>query len=110
MSKYTLPFVKSSANGEFIVVQGGGGEFRKVPLHWVDLVMEIISRSVMVGVMSTLSAKSVSVLLKNDLAGRKVIAEPKIVMKLVTSDWEDWKGDFWRDSLAGWFEPRPVRW
>ena len=85
MSKHTLPFGKSSAIGEFIVIQGIEGGFRTVPLHLVNLVSNVVSGSVVVGVLDTLSVKGVSMLLGNDLARGKVIAEPDEVMEPVTS-------------------------
>ena len=83
--KDTLPFDMSSVTGEYVIVQGVEGGFINVPLHRVNLVSDIVSGSVVVGVMETLPAKGVSMLLGNDLAGGKVIAEPKVVMEPVTS-------------------------
>ena len=85
MSKRTLPFGKSSATGKSIVIQGIEGGFRKVPLHRVNLVSDVVSGSVVVGVLNTLPVKGVSMLLGNDLARRKGIAEPDVVMEPVTS-------------------------
>ena len=85
MSKHTLPFGKSSATGKSIVIQGIEGGFRKVPLHRVNLVSDVVSGSVVVGVLNTLPVKGVSMLSGNDLARGKVIAEPDVVMEPVTS-------------------------
>ena len=85
MSKHTLPFGKSSATGKSIVIQGIEGGFKKVPLHRVNLVSDIVSGSVVVGVLNTLPVKGVSMLLGNDLAGGKVIAESDVVIEPVTS-------------------------
>ena len=110
--KDTLPFEMSSATGESVIIQGVEGGFINVPLHRVNLVSDIVSGSVVVGVMGTLPAKGVSMLLGNDLAGGKVIAEPKVVMEPVTSAEtekieEEIPGVFpsWR-----WLKLRPVRW
>ena len=83
--KDTLPFDMSSATGESFIVQVVEGGFINVPLHRVNLVSDIVSGSVVVGEMKTQPAKGVSMLLENDLAGGKVIAEPKVVMEPVTS-------------------------
>ena len=85
MSKHTLPFGTSSATGKSIVIQGIEGGFRKVPLHRVNLVSDVVSGSVVVGVLNTLPVKGVSMLLGNDLARGKVIAEPDVVKEPVTS-------------------------
>ena len=89
MSKHTLPFGTSSATGKSIVIQGIDGGFKKVPLHLVNLVSDVVSGSVVVGVLNTLPVKGVSMLLGNDLAGGKVIAEPDVVMEPVTSEETD---------------------
>ena len=75
----------SSATGESVIVQGVEGGFINVPLHRVNLVSDIVSGSVVVGVMETLPAKGVSMLLGNDLARGKVIAESDVVIEPVTS-------------------------
>ena len=85
MSKHTLPFGKSSATGKSIIVQGIEGGFSKFLLHRVYLVSDVVSGSVVVGVLNTLPVKGVSMLLGNDLARRKGIAEPDVVMEPVTS-------------------------
>ena len=85
MLKHTLPFGKSSATGKSIVVQGIKGGFKKVPLHRINLVSDIVSGSVVVGVLNTLSVKGVSMLLGNELARGKEIAELDVVMEPVTS-------------------------
>ena len=64
MSKHTLPFGKSSASGKSIVIQGIEGGFSKFPLHCVNLVSEVVSGSVVVGVLNTLPVKGVSMLLE----------------------------------------------
>ena len=75
----------SSATGESVIIRGVEGGFINVPLHRVNLVSDIVSGSVVVGVMENLPAKGVSMLLGNDLARGKVIAEPDVVMEPVTS-------------------------
>ena len=75
----------SSATGESVIVQGVEGGFINVPLHRVNLVLDKVSGSVVVGVMETLPAKGLYMLLGNDLAGGRVIAEPKVVMEPLTS-------------------------
>ena len=85
MSKHTLPFGKSSATGKFIVIQGIEGGFRTVPLHRVNLVSDVVSGSAVVCVLNTLPVKGVTMLLGNDLARGKVMAEPNVVMEPVTS-------------------------
>ena len=63
ISKNTLPFGKSFANGEFVVVQCVGCELRRVMLHRINLVLGIVLESVVVDVIIILPVKSVPVLL-----------------------------------------------
>ena len=110
--KNTLPFDMSSATGESVIIQGVEGGFINVPLHRVNLVSDIVSGSVVVGVMETLPAKGVSMLLGNDLAGGKVIAEPKVVMEPVTSaETEKLKRRFQVCfPPVWWLDLKPGRW
>ena len=52
--KHALPLGKNSATVKSIVVQGVEGGFRKVPIHLVHLVSDVMSKSVVVGVLNTL--------------------------------------------------------
>ena len=73
-----LPFCSSSATGEFVIVQGIEGGFVDIPLHRVHLMSDLVSRSIVLGVVSSLSMKGVSLLLGNDLVGGKLIADSKV--------------------------------
>ena len=55
-----------------------------VPLHKVNLVSDLVTGSVVVGTRPTLPLKEVSLLLGNDLAGGKVVADPKVIFKPIT--------------------------
>ena len=55
-----------------------------VPLHKVNLVSDLVTGSVVVGTRLTLPIKGVSLLLGNDLAGGKVVANPKVTSKPIT--------------------------
>ena len=55
-----------------------------IPLHKVKLVSDLVTGSVVVGTRPTLHIKGVSLLLGNDLAGGKVVADPKVTSKPIT--------------------------
>ena len=55
-----------------------------VPLHKVNLVSDLVTGSVVVGSRPTLPIKGVSLLLGNNLAGGKVVADPKVTSKPIT--------------------------
>ena len=79
--KSALSFNESSATGEHVIAQGIECGFITVPLHRVVLKSDLVSGPVVVGVVPALPMKGVSMLLGNDLAGGKVIVEPKVVME-----------------------------
>ena len=79
-----LPLSVGTSTGEGVIAQGIEGGCVNVPLHKVNLVSDLVTGSVVVGTRPTLPIKGVSLLLGNDLAGGKVVADPKVTPKLVT--------------------------
>ena len=73
-----------TSTGEEVIAQGIEGGFINVPLHRIYLKSNLISGSVVVGTRPTLPIKGVALLLGNDLAGGRVIANPKVTYKPVT--------------------------
>ena len=80
-----LPLSISTSTGESVIAQGIEGGCVNVPLHKVNLVSDLVTGSVVVGTRPTLPIKGVSLLLGNDLAGGKVVADPKVTSKPITS-------------------------
>ncbi|XP_071483344.1 uncharacterized protein [Diadema antillarum] len=69
----TLPFsVESSVDSEVFVRGVEGGSVR-VPLHNIELKSDLVSGSVVVGILPTLPVEGVTLLLGNDIAGEKVL-------------------------------------
>ena len=64
-----------------VIGQCIGRDCVNVPLHKVNLVSNLVTGSVVVGTRPTLPIKGVSLLLGNDLAGGKVVADPKVTYK-----------------------------
>ena len=69
----TLPFSDESSVDSEVVVTGVEGGSVRVPLHSVELKSDLVSGSVVVGVMPTLPVEGVTLLLGNDIAGEKVL-------------------------------------
>ncbi|KAJ8039219.1 hypothetical protein HOLleu_16866 [Holothuria leucospilota] len=69
-----LPLSDSTSTGANVLIQGDECGFISVPLHKINLKSDLVSGSVIVGVRPTLPVKGVSLLLGNDLAGGKVVA------------------------------------
>ena len=78
-----LPLDSGTSTGEEVIAQGIEGGFVNVPLHRIYLKSKLISGPVVVGTRPTLPMKGVALLLGNDLAGGRVIANPKVTSKLV---------------------------
>ncbi|KAJ8040186.1 hypothetical protein HOLleu_14412 [Holothuria leucospilota] len=69
-----LPLSDSTSTGANVLIKGVECGFISVPLHKINLKSDLVSGSVIVGVRPTLPVKGVSLLLGNDLAGGKVVA------------------------------------
>ena len=55
-----------------------------LPLHQVNLISDLVTGSVVVGYSPTVPIKGISLLLGNDLAGGKVVVDPKVTSKPIT--------------------------
>ena len=78
-----LPLSVRTSTGESVIAQGIEGGYVNVPLHMVNLVSDLVTGSVVVGTRPTLPIKRVSFrLFGNDLAGGKVVTDPKVTSKL----------------------------
>ena len=74
----------NTSTGESVIAQGIDRRCVNIPLHKVNLVSDLVSGSVVVGTRPTLPIKGVSLLSGNDLAGGKVVPDPKVTSKPIT--------------------------
>ena len=74
----------STSISESVVAQGIEGGCVNVPLHKVNLASDLVTGSVFVDTRPTLPIKGVSLLLGNDLAAGKVVADPMVTSKPIT--------------------------
>ena len=74
----TLPFSEKTSYGTSVLVQGVECGFVNVPLHNIYLSSDLVNGPAPVGIRQTLSFKGVHLLLGNDLAGDKVVANPLV--------------------------------
>ena len=72
-----LPLDSRTSTGEEVIAQAIEGGFVNVPLHRIYLKSNLTSEPVVVGTRPTLPIKGVALLLGNDLAGGREIANPK---------------------------------
>ena len=67
---------KRNFTGRSILIQDVNGGYKPVPLYNVELSSQLVSGSVIVGVVAELPMQGISLLLGNDLAGGKVLPSP----------------------------------
>ena len=80
----SLPLSEHTLTGRSVLLQGVELCVIDVPLHKIYLKSDLITGPVIVGVRSTLPVQGVSLLLGNDLAGGKVVADPIVCEKITT--------------------------
>ena len=71
-----LPFSEKTSSGTSVLIQGVECGFINVPLHNIYLSSDLVTGLVAVGIRPSLPFKGVHLLLGNDLAGDKVVADP----------------------------------
>ena len=73
-----LPFSDQSSTGVSVLLQGVEMGVISVPLHVINLQSDIISGTVVIGQRTSLPVKDISMILGNDLAGDKVMGDPRV--------------------------------
>lgn len=86
LQKDILHLSNSTFTGEYVLLQGIDLNSTKIPLHKIYLQSSYINGFVVVGVLSTLPVKGVSLILGNDLANGKVITNPIITDNIDLTD------------------------
>ena len=81
-----LSFCDKSSVGASVILQGVEGGYVNAPLHEVDLKSDLVSGKVKVGVRPSLPVKDVSIILGNDLAGKRVVPSPVVSARPCESD------------------------
>ena len=76
-----LPLSDKSYTGNAVLIQGVELGVISVPLHVINLHTSLVPGPAMVGVRPTLPVQGVSFSLGNDLAGNRVMAEPRVSHK-----------------------------
>ena len=79
--KDVLPLNEQSFTGSSVLIQGIKSGVASVPLHIVDLQSSLVSGPVMVEIVASLPVQGISLILGNDLAGDRVMADPCVSPK-----------------------------
>ena len=76
-----LPLTENSFTGANVLISGVEMGVLEVPLHEVNIKSSLINGNIVIGMRPSLPVEGISLILGNDLAGEKVIVDPKVVEK-----------------------------
>ena len=76
-----LPLTENSFTGENVLIPGVEMGVLYFPLHEVNIKSSLINGNIVISMRPSLSVEGISLILGNDLAGEKVIVDPRVVEK-----------------------------
>ena len=76
-----LPLTENSFTGANVLISGVEMGVLEVPLHEVNIRSSLINGNIVIGMRPSLPVEGISLILKNDLAGEKVMVDPRVVEK-----------------------------
>ena len=76
-----LPLTENSFTGANVLISGVETGVLEVPLHEVNIKSNLINGNIVIGMRPSLPVESISLILGNDLAGEKVMVDPRVVEK-----------------------------
>ena len=76
-----LPLTENSFTGANVLISGVEMGVLEVPLHEVNIKSSLINGNIVIGMRPSLPVEGISVILGNDLAGEKVMVDPRVVEK-----------------------------
>ena len=76
-----LPLIENSFTGANVLISGVEMGVLEVPLHEVNIKSNLINGNIVVGMRPSFPVEGISLILRNDLAGQKVIVDPRVVEK-----------------------------
>ena len=76
-----LPLTENSFTGANVLISGVEMGVLEVPLHEVNIKSSLINGNIVIGMRPSLPVEGISLILKNDLAGEKVMVGPRVVEK-----------------------------
>ena len=76
-----LPLTENSFTGANVLISGGEMGVLEVPLHEVNIKSSLINGNIVIGMRPSLPVEGISLILGNDLAGEKVMVDPREVEK-----------------------------
>ena len=76
-----LPLTENSFTGANVLISGVEMGVLEVPLHEVNIKSRLINCNIVIGMRPSLPVEGISLILGNDLAGEKVMVDPRVVEK-----------------------------
>ena len=76
-----LPLTENSFTGANVLISGVEMGVLEVPLHEVNIKSSLIIGNIVIGTRPSLPVEGISLILGNDLAGEKVMVDPRVVEK-----------------------------
>ena len=76
-----LPITENSFTGANVLISGVEMGILEVPLHEVNIKSSLINGNIVIGMRPSLPVEGISLILGNDLAGEKVMVDPRVVEK-----------------------------
>ena len=76
-----LPLTENSFTGANVLISGVEIGILEVPLHEVNIQSSLINGKIVIGMRPSLPVEGISLMLGNDLAGEKVMVDPRVVEK-----------------------------
>ena len=76
-----LPLTENSFTGANVLISGVEMGVIEVPLHEVNIKSSLINGNIVIGMRPSLPVEGISLILGNDLAGEKVMVDPRVVEK-----------------------------
>ena len=76
-----LPLTENSFTRANVLISGVEMGVLEVPLHEVNIKSSLINGNIVIGMRTSLPVEGISMILRNDLAGQKVMVDPRVVEK-----------------------------
>ena len=76
-----LPLTENSFTGANVLISGVEMRVLEVPLHEVNIKSSLINGNIVIGMRPSLPVEEISLILGNDLAGERVMVDPRVVEK-----------------------------
>ena len=76
-----LPLTENSFTGANVLISGVEMGVLEVPLHEVNINSSLINGNIVIGMRPSLPVEGISLILGNDLAGERVMVDPRVVEK-----------------------------